>query len=496
MKYLQLPIYVILSIFFSCSTSERGKSDATDTPESTTSEPASTIQQVQEEMPEAAATEEPSASELLLGKWQSLDDPSSGLEFTSDQRISIYAGERTSQDNYVLAGNCESTGNESTTDDPKYLSLPDDDMCFYIIQLDDARLELSYVGRGNTLRYYKVPYSSSADFPYVKGRILDIVETAAYGLFLIKIVSGNDTLTYEYEEFPGLFNQLYDWRDSQAEVRVGYERTEMVSAVDLLFTNEMGEWESIEGEYGGVTKNGGEIDPSWEKVEGILKAEYESGDTPSPYSVTTSDGQEYVFEAFVWQKYLDLSGSTVTVYTTKYVQDEVKDIRVVRSDEEQIAFIREVFGLVTEAQAAGEDQKYEFEIGDGGGFLQYERSTVGNRNSSEAYTHLSVADCSDHGCDKTSYYFYYDELIFSFREEGYGVLHEDQLTETRTYYRDEFPISCLYKTYKGTEGQEAVTEKLASLPNEEIPCEPQYSVSQIKEMLQLNKGNAAAYFWN
>jgi len=121
-----------------------------------TSKDSQIPEKVEEKMVSAKAP-----MELLQGKWQSLDDPKSFIIFENDHRKEMYEGDAGAMDDevFVLSDQC---GNESNKnmgvekEKDKYISCKKSDMCWYIIQLNDNTLSLSYVGRGNTLTYRKV----------------------------------------------------------------------------------------------------------------------------------------------------------------------------------------------------------------------------------------------------------------------------------------------------------------------------------------------------
>lgn len=92
---------------------------------------------------------------LLQGNWQSLDDPKSFVAFMGELKIDTYPdGHTDAGSTFVLADVCQ--GKIADTPQPeasRYLTIKDQDQCFYIVKLNKQSLELSLVGRGNTLRY-------------------------------------------------------------------------------------------------------------------------------------------------------------------------------------------------------------------------------------------------------------------------------------------------------------------------------------------------------
>lgn len=102
---------------------------------------------------------EPSVSEQLQGKWQSLDDTSNYLLFEGDHRKEIADGmDEWTDETFVLSEKCMNASNQDAAgaEKDKYISSADSDMCWFIVKLNEKELELSYVGRGNTLAYKRV----------------------------------------------------------------------------------------------------------------------------------------------------------------------------------------------------------------------------------------------------------------------------------------------------------------------------------------------------
>jgi len=91
----------------------------------------------------------------LIGKWVSVDDSKSEIEITDSKWIDSYESAIQFTNNYLVSDTCL----KSVTDKPKpkgdYITVFDntDTFCYYIVSLTDSKLELSYVGRGNTLTY-------------------------------------------------------------------------------------------------------------------------------------------------------------------------------------------------------------------------------------------------------------------------------------------------------------------------------------------------------
>jgi hypothetical protein len=101
-----------------------------------------------------------SVIELIQGKWQSLDDKTSFLMFDKNEKKEIGDGmENWDVEPFELSDKCL---NESDKDNgielekDKYISCKQSDMCWYIVAINKDFLTLSFMGRGNTLKYKRV----------------------------------------------------------------------------------------------------------------------------------------------------------------------------------------------------------------------------------------------------------------------------------------------------------------------------------------------------
>ena len=92
-----------------------------------------------------------------MGKWKSLDDPKSIMEFTPYDLISYYDGELIERQPYGLSPKCmnESEVNRNISEQHDYISFIESDMCFYIVAINETHLTLSYTAQGNTLEFQK-----------------------------------------------------------------------------------------------------------------------------------------------------------------------------------------------------------------------------------------------------------------------------------------------------------------------------------------------------
>jgi len=76
----------------------------------------------------------------IQGRWQSLDDENSIIEFNGNNKIDYYKDELIEQNEYVIEGDRLTSG----------------DMTYTIVELTEDTLILTYLARGNTLNYGKI----------------------------------------------------------------------------------------------------------------------------------------------------------------------------------------------------------------------------------------------------------------------------------------------------------------------------------------------------
>jgi hypothetical protein len=98
--------------------------------------------------------------ELLQGKWQHTEDKSNYLVFEKNHRKEIAGGmDKWDDELFVLSDRCANgfdKDRELAIEKDHYISCIESDLCWYISDIDENRLTLFYMGRGNTLSYNKV----------------------------------------------------------------------------------------------------------------------------------------------------------------------------------------------------------------------------------------------------------------------------------------------------------------------------------------------------
>ena len=104
-----------------------------------------------------------SVNELIQGKWQSIDDKTTYLVFEKNQMKGMSIENKkwieTDSEPYVLSNKCLNEGDKDNGIEPekdKYISCKESDMCWYIDFPSKDFLTLTYMARGNTLKYKRV----------------------------------------------------------------------------------------------------------------------------------------------------------------------------------------------------------------------------------------------------------------------------------------------------------------------------------------------------
>lgn len=147
---------------------------------------------------------------------------------------------------------------------------------------------------------------------------------------------------------------------------------------------------------------------------------------------------------------------------------------------DQIEFIREKYALIESKMEANPSSIIELITKTETGSITYKRAMDGE-NIIYAYS----SDCDDHGCSKSSYYFWDNKLIFKFDQSSSWVGQSDKITEKRTYYLDETEILCLERSKTGSGGYNAINQLLSKVPQDTLQCNNIFDRSTIKEILEL-----------
>jgi hypothetical protein len=156
MKKTITVINILLSVLlFACNGTESKKT--TDTPKDSVVEKAEETEKPEKntQNPDNQADTPESISQKLQGKWRSLDDPKSFIEFKGEYRVDIYGQEEDAKEKFSIAKECPESENPNLKSD-KFEYIVSGDMCWSIDSLDTKKLVLMYTARGNILRYEKI----------------------------------------------------------------------------------------------------------------------------------------------------------------------------------------------------------------------------------------------------------------------------------------------------------------------------------------------------
>ncbi len=101
-----------------------------------------------------------SVHSMLQGKWQSLEDKMNVIMFNQNERKESSDGMKTwDKEVFILSDKCSNESDQNNGMDlekDKYISCKESDLCWYIVLINKDLLTLSYMGRGNTLKYKRV----------------------------------------------------------------------------------------------------------------------------------------------------------------------------------------------------------------------------------------------------------------------------------------------------------------------------------------------------
>jgi len=91
----------------------------------------------------------------MQGRWQSKDDAAYVIEIKGDQFVDWNNNEKVGTGTITFVNNCEEQANDPES---KYFMVigESEEDCYYLIRLEEAVLEYSYLPRGNTLSFTKV----------------------------------------------------------------------------------------------------------------------------------------------------------------------------------------------------------------------------------------------------------------------------------------------------------------------------------------------------
>lgn len=97
---------------------------------------------------------------MLQGKWQSIDDKTNVIMFDQNERKESSDGMKTwDKEVFILSDKCSNESDQNNgmkLEKDKYISCKESDLCWYIVLINKDLLTLTYMGRGNTLKYKRI----------------------------------------------------------------------------------------------------------------------------------------------------------------------------------------------------------------------------------------------------------------------------------------------------------------------------------------------------
>ena len=135
-----------------------GGADAPDTPASTETAPAATEATPATTETAPAETEKASAEESVIdrlqGEWASVDDLQAGMLVEGDQAAITYEGQDIEMVPLAVVDTCPDA---PAVDGLTLIEIGagDDALCYSVNDVTDSTLELTYLARGNLLRYIR-----------------------------------------------------------------------------------------------------------------------------------------------------------------------------------------------------------------------------------------------------------------------------------------------------------------------------------------------------
>lgn len=324
----------------------------------------------------------------------------------------------------------------------------------------------------------------SGDYGVVKG-LVTYVDIAEVGPSFIYVnVNGNPMEIVDWtgvDGYAGIHDSLVG-----KEVVVKYLYKEFFEEVDIHINDT-----SVRAYNDFVTEEDKSKYINSKRVDGVISwnGRGVSGDSPSKYGITKADGSEVVVVGWVYEDlFLEIDGKQATVY---YTHESGRYATLIRSPQNkkdtqsEIDFIKEKFSTITSKMDVGEYANTEFEVEGIGVVAQYKRAMDGDE-----LRFMSLAYCSDHGCDKTSYYFWDKQVILEFVENSYWVGNTDEIFEKRNYYYDLEQVRSIEREISGPGGYDKVKKQLASKVQRTLPLGQPFDMDKITTYFDISKEQA------
>lgn len=227
--------------------------------------------------------------------------------------------------------------------------------------------------------------------------------------------------------------------------------------VDNVSIREYDQLTTEQAENQGLLKIEGVI--SWSMHENGVSGDFRM----SRYDIIQADGSVVEVKGWVYEDiFSELNGKQVTAYvypTYNLYTEEIKNVLKKKPTQTELEFVKEKVDTINSKMDAEAYTAIACEVdGTKGKVAHFKRSMDGDQ-----LRFISVAYCTDLGCDKTSYYFWDYQLIFELIENEHSVGNTDSIYEKRNYYYDLAQIKSMEREMSGTEGYEEVKKQLTDM---------------------------------
>lgn len=155
-RKLSLWMITLLVLCYACNNSDTQPKPVQEKTETTSLQPAdpNVKSDIQPQATQPSKVSAQPAPESIIGRWQSTTDPQEEWAFADNYLTIYYEGKSMNEVKYGINDKC-ADGVTPIAEAEKYLSTYDG-ICYYIVKLDASNMELSVVGRGETLSFKKI----------------------------------------------------------------------------------------------------------------------------------------------------------------------------------------------------------------------------------------------------------------------------------------------------------------------------------------------------
>ncbi len=225
---------------------------------------------------------------------------------------------------------------------------------------------------------------------------------------------------------------------------------------------------------------------SWSMQEHGISSDF----WPSKYDIIQADGSKITITGRVTEDlFLPLNGQQATVYVGESSETLVETVLPSikkRPDQSALDFVQEQVQNTNHNMASGTFTNIEFDVdGKEGTVAHYQRAMDG-----EELRFFSLAYCSDHGCDFTSYYFFGGQLLLESKEKTHSAGTTNTIYEKNTYYFNLTPIHSYERELSAEEPYGAVKSQLANQTPMDLPLGPPFNLNPIITLFDISQKRA------